>query len=122
MQIRYTMFDESEAAKTLRGFGILHFDDDYETKCSIQESSSCEPHVWLGIDKPEIKIMYKDAVKTGLLEMFNLKKDAPECNECGWCTITLPDEVSIFSRMHLNRRQALELGHKLIDWAKKDTL
>lgn len=34
-----------------RGFNILAFNDAYGEECSLQESSSVEPSIWLGIDK-----------------------------------------------------------------------
>ena len=35
--------------RTARGFALNYFDDDYNEKCSLQESSNVEPHIWLGI-------------------------------------------------------------------------
>lgn len=34
-------------------FKIKYFNDDYDKKCSIQESFSVEPHIWLGSDTAE---------------------------------------------------------------------
>ena len=96
--------------KTEMGFEIQYFKDDYDKKCSIQESSAYEPHIWLGVHNPETLIMYKDAVSLGL----NLKKKYPETNECGWCDYPIPDDVLISSRMHLNQEQAKELADKLL--------
>lgn len=45
---------------TERGFGLLTFEDSYERKCSLQESSIAiytqpgSSAVWLGQDEPEI--------------------------------------------------------------------
>lgn len=39
----------------LRGFGGFSFRDDYDNKCSLQESSAVEPHIWFGSDE-ETKI------------------------------------------------------------------
>lgn len=36
--------------KTPRGFGIIEFKDSYEQECSIQDSSSVDPKIWLGVD------------------------------------------------------------------------
>lgn len=33
-----------------RGFALLKFKDAYGEACSLQESSSVTPHVWLGVD------------------------------------------------------------------------
>lgn len=96
--------------KTNRGFELHHFLDDYNAECSIQESSSIEPHIWLGISKPQLSIMYKD--KDKLVGLDKVQPDNPECNE-GWCTINIPKEVLIESRMHLNKKQAKELAKQL---------
>ena len=83
---------------TNRGFGLLTFEDDYGEKCSLQMSSSVEPHVWLGIDKPKI-----------------LKGLVGEAEE-------LPDGVTAFSRMHLNRKQARQLAEELEIFAARGEL
>ncbi len=36
--------------KTARGFILMTFEDAYRVQCSLQESSSVMPHVWLGPD------------------------------------------------------------------------
>ena len=98
--------------KTARGFEIQYFDDDYSIRCSIQESSACEPHIWLGIAEDSLKIMAKD--KSELLKSVSeLSKDNPGTNEWGWCTVKLPQDALIERRMHLNRKQARELAKKL---------
>lgn len=103
--------------KTARGLEIQYFYDDYSKRCSIQESSSYEPHIWLGIADDSLKIMAKDKAK--LLEsVSNLCKDYPETNEYGWCTVKLPQDALIDRRMHLNRKQAKELAKKLNYFAK----
>lgn len=35
---------------TVRGFALVAFRDAYGQACSIQASSSVEPHVWVGVD------------------------------------------------------------------------
>lgn len=102
--------------KTKRGSGLQFFDDDYGVTCSIQESSAVEPHVWLGVHRPEVKIQHIDAVLAGL--GLVLKKDDPATNEYGWCTIPIPEKALIESRMHLNRKQARELARKLNYFAR----
>lgn len=97
--------------KTNRGFELNHFTDDYGIDCSIQESSAVEPHIWLGVHNPDIRIMYKDRDK--LLDINKLKKDYPECNEYVWCTMNIPKEAFINSRMHLNIEQAKQLVEEL---------
>lgn len=98
--------------KTNRGFEIQYFDDDYGIQCSIQESSSVEPHLWLGIAHNSLKVMAEDK-KELLVAIEHLTKDYPECNEKGWCTVPLPKDALIENRMHLNRQQAKELARKL---------
>lgn len=99
--------------KTNRGFELQFFTDDYGSECSIQESSSVIPHIWLGVDEPEIKIQWKDAVAAGI----DVVKDDPGTNECGWCTLKLPHGTLVKSRMHLNREQAEALAKKLLAFA-----
>ena len=103
--------DMFERNYTQRGFRILTFHDTNENnECSLQESSDAlNECVWLGISKPDIQIMYKDALAAGL----NLKKKYPETNECGWCDLPLPEGTLISSRMHLTREQARKLAHEL---------
>lgn len=95
--------------KTDRGFEIIHFDDDYGVDCTLQESSSVEPHIWLGVHNPEVCIRFKDAIANGL----DLEKKFPETNENGWCDFPIPDEALIKSRMHLNQEQAKLLADRL---------
>ena len=102
------------SAETSRGFGVVHFLDDYGKDCSIQISSDVEPHIWLGVHNPAPQIMYKDAHRLGIVP-----SDAPTV---GWYEIPLPEEAFIGSRMHLNREQALELGKILIKYAKKEKI
>lgn len=104
--------------KTNRGFEVQHFEDDYGTDCSIQESSACEPHIWLGVHRAKISIMYKDAISNGIAAQ---KRD-PETGEGGWCDLPIPKEALVESRMHLNRKQAKELAKKLNFFAKNGYL
>lgn len=89
--------------KTIRGFEVQHFKDDYGVDCSIQESSAWEPHIWLGVHKPDLKIMWKDAEKCGI----------PVPTQAGWYDYPIPPEVHIQSRMHLTRKQAKKLAKRL---------
>lgn len=104
--------------KTNRGFELNHFTDDYGVDCSLQESSSIEPHIWLGVHRPKIKIMYKDAVKNRM----DLQKLHPETGESGWCDIPIPTEALIESRMHLNKKQAKELAEELLFFSRTGRL
>lgn len=98
--------------------GTLYFKDDYGKECSIQQSSSIVPHVWLGVHTPEISIMWKDAKAKGL----NLPKKYPETNEYGWCDYPIPGECLVSSRMHLNREQAAVIAAKLLHFAATGAL
>lgn len=99
--------------RTGSGFSIVYFEDDYGLEGNIQISSACEPHIWLGISSPKLRIMWKDAKVLGL----NLEKKYPETNECGWCDYPIPDEVFIDSRLHLTRKQSFCLALKLLKYA-----
>lgn len=98
--------------------GTLYFKDDYDVECSIQQSSSIVPHIWLGVHNPEISIMWKDAQALGL----NLPKKFPETNENGWCNFPIPDKCLVASRMHLNREQAAVIAAKLLHFAETGIL
>ena len=37
--------------KTQRGFERIDFKDDYGESCSLQQSSSVDPHIWLGCNE-----------------------------------------------------------------------
>lgn len=87
--------------KTLRGFEVKYFEDSHGKECAIQESSAWEPSVWIGIRGPELKVMWKDLPEL-MKYVSGAKKDHPESNECGWCTITLPHYALIDNQMHLS--------------------
>lgn len=99
----------AESDVTNRGFGIVRFQDDYDCKCSLQESSSCEPHVWLGIADANPQVMASKAAMLGV--------ETTETN--GWVPYPIPDEVLLKTRMHLNEEQAIQLAKMLLKWAKK---
>ena len=93
-----------ERSKTNRGFVIIHFNDDYDEKCSLQESSAVEPHIWLGISDPRPIIMCSNASKLGV----ERKADN------GWQDYEIPEEVFIHTRMHLTKKQSRKLAIKLL--------
>lgn len=98
--------------KSVRGFEIQHFRDDYGLDCSIQESSAVEPHIWLGVHNPPHKIMWDSAEKYGI-----------EIGEkAGWYDYPIPEEVLVESRMHLSRKQAKNLAKKLMYFARHGVL
>ena len=81
---------------TRRGFRLLSFKDDYGEECSLQESSLVEPHVWLGIDKPKM--------------------------QNGNDLIEPPEGMILYSRMHLNQKQARQLAEELMIFADNGSL
>lgn len=83
-----------------RGFPTGEFLDRYDNVCSIQKSSLAgEDCIWLGVDLVEPKIMAIHADKYGI------KTDQPN----GWVEYPIPKDVSINTRMHLNREQVAAL-------------
>lgn len=90
----------------------INFTDDYNVKCSLQNSSACEPHIWLGVNEPEHKVLWEDAIKLGI----------PVDKHEGWYDYILPLEVHVFSRMHLNQAQARELAKRLMYFAEHGCL
>lgn len=85
-----------EVNKTNRGFFIINFTDSYGVKCSLQESSNVIPHVWLGVDDVEPKILGSD----------------------GWKPYFIPKDVVLKSRMHLSVEQAAKLIPFLQEFVK----
>lgn len=66
--------------------------------CDIQESSSIIPHIWLGTNNPEPKILASKVYPGGT----------------GWIDYDLSKDVLINHRMHLNKKQCISLGLKLL--------
>ena len=87
--------------KTARNYLGTAFLDTYGVSCSMQESSyAAEPCIWLGVDKPEFK-----HISGG--KMYDY---------------TLPENVIVFSRMHLNQEQARKLANNLLYFAEHGCL
>lgn len=104
-----------KTSKTSRGFELIEFKDCYDTPCSLQASSASMDDdldrpgtsaIWLGTDDAMPKVMWKNAHAVGV------KTDATE----GWVPYPIPDEVSLRTRMHLNREQVSELTRRLQAW------
>lgn len=76
-----------------RGFRGYHFKDKSNRLCSIQESSSAKPSIWLGIDNiiPQLYLPELDRTKTR------------------WVDYPLPESVKIFGRMELTQSQVKQL-------------
>lgn len=85
---------------TNRGFQKIEFTDRNSVKCNIQVSSvATEDCVWIGVEDPNPRILFGKAKELGI------QTDATE----GWIPFPVPDDVSISTRMHINREQAIEL-------------
>ena len=83
-----------EICKTERGFDLIEFRDLYEKSFSIQKSSlATQNAIWFGIDDAEPKILASKTMEGGT----------------GWVKYPIPGDVSINTRMHLNREQVKEL-------------
>lgn len=92
-------------SKTGRGFTIGYFEDLYNDRCSIQESSLADqPAIWLGIVDANPQVMAKDAHRLGV----------PTTEVNGWIPYPIPEEVLLTTRMHLSREQAKDLAYLLL--------
>lgn len=78
---------------TNRGFKYVEFEDISGDSCSLQESSSYEPRIWLGKNNVVPRLFLPDIDKT----------------KTGWINYPIPDYVKIFARMELNQEQVKEL-------------
>lgn len=80
--------------KTIRGFDIIDFIDRYNSECSIQKSSlATDDCIWFGINDANPKIM-ASKIQEGAV---------------GWIPYHIPKDVSLTTRMHLNRDQVKNL-------------
>ena len=109
-----------EVDKTARGFPYVRFHDRNGALCSLQNSSAVGDYddsferpgssfVWLGPDDANPIIMARDAKRLGI----ETKED------CGWTEYDIPKEVSLTTRMHLNREQVQGLIERLQCWLGK---
>lgn len=89
-----------EEESTCRGFKMLKFKDDYDELCNIQESSNVEPHIWLGTNEAQVKVLASTIVEGGT----------------GWVDYPLPEGANITHRMHLTPEQCVVLGLKLLKY------
>ena len=102
------MFSE-KVQHTHRGFRFYEFKDHNEYACSIQKSSiATDDCIWLGLESASPQALHGDAKKLGV------KTNATS----GWVDIQIPDEVSLNTRMHLNRDQAKHLGKMLLRFSE----
>jgi len=74
--------------RTERGFKLFEFADRYGVECSLQNSSlATEDAIWLGVDRPDPKILTPD----------------------GWVSVPLPEGTLYKTRMHLTREMVAKL-------------
>ena len=98
------------------GFPLVEFKDSYGEQCSLQASSLAKyaqpgvSAIWLGIDGVHAEVIHSDAAKVGI--KTNQK--------CGWVPYPIPDEVSVTTRMHLERDAVEALVNHLCAWLNSD--
>lgn len=79
---------------TDRGFKLIQFKDESNTKCNIQKSSlATEDAIWLGVEDPEPKILASKTKEGG----------------AGWVNYPIPEDVLLKTRMHLTKEHIEEL-------------
>ena len=100
-----------------RGFPKVSFADAYGHESSIQASSAIgdyddsfdrpgSSYIWLGLEGVKAQVMARDAHKVGVTT----------AETTGWVDYPIPDDVSIWTRMHLNREQVAGLIGRLQQW------
>ncbi len=91
---------------------MVEFQDHYDNKCTIQASSLADyaqpgiSAIWLGINDADPKVRAIDAARLGLRTNQTV----------GWVPYPIPPEVSLSTRMHLNREQVAGLIARLQEW------
>lgn len=111
---QYTTRPLGSQKKTWRGFPLVEFCDYYKTPCSLQASSLAlhqEPGVsaiWLGCDDAKPQVLASKAASLG--------HDTTETT--GWVPYPIPEDVSLTTRMHLDREQVAALINHLQTWMK----
>ena len=108
-----------EDDRTGRGFAVVKFEDAYGYECSLQQSSAIgdsdeamdnpgSSFVWLGVDDGKPEVMKSQARSLGLT--------LPPGEVSGWMPYPIPNEVQIYTRMHLSREQVKGLVKRLQRW------
>lgn len=80
--------DQTEVFVTERGFAGVLFQDDSGLRCSLQESSAVEPHVWLGVAETRVRQLVPQR---------------------GWQDVPIPRGSQAATRMHLTIDMARQL-------------
>ena len=89
-----------KVGRTIRGFGLIEFEDTHRLKCSIQESSA-PGKLWVGVDDARPQRMDERR---------------------GWVPFPIPGSVLLHTRMHLDKKLAKQLIARLSKWVKDGTL
>jgi hypothetical protein len=102
--------------KSGRGFPLVEFKDYYDIPCSIEASTLaiCQQPgtsaIWLGVDDAQPKVLASKAAELGV-----------ETTETtGWVPFPFPADVSLSTRMHLDRKQVKALIGHLQTWLDSD--
>lgn len=86
--------------KDIRGFAMAEFTDRYDHKCYIKKSSlATEDCIWLGLENANPMVMASDAAKVGV----------KTTELVGWVPYPIPDEVLLYTTMHLTQEQVAAL-------------
>ncbi len=103
------------SSPTARGFDRLEFSDNNGCHCSLQVSSSMmEPQIWLGVEDANPQIMKAHAQRAGM--------QLPPGEVSGYMPYPFPADVTMNTRMHLDRATTIELIAKLNRWVHDETL
>jgi hypothetical protein len=100
-----------------RGFPAVTFKDAYEHDCTLMASSAIGDYddsfdrpgssfLWIGLDDAMPKVMARDAASVGISTDETV----------GWVPYPIPDQVNLWTRMHLNREQVRGLIGRLEQW------
>lgn len=96
-----------EKEQTNRGFDICNFTDRYGHECSLQASSlATESCIWLGVNDAEPQIMASKVMEGGT----------------GWVKYPIPEDVMLYTRMHLTQEMVVELLPHLQKFAETGEL
>ncbi len=101
-----------KVGRTTRGFELIEFKDRYDAPCSLQMSSlagHAQPGisaVWLGTDDAKPQVIWHEAAALGV----------QTTQTSGWVPYPIPKNVSLTTRMHLDRKQVEALVGHLSRW------
>ncbi len=112
-----------EKTQTARGFDIIEFEDRYGHKCSLQKSSlATEDAIWFGPSDANPQVMASECHKAKTQQMVLLPTLNKEEALTGWVPYPIPQEVSLYTRMHLTQDQVKQLLPFLVKFAETGEL